>query len=62
MPRSIGGLFGICTAATLAVALASPSANGQSHTLRVSTVISDSDPLFEGYRRFADAVEHAHEW
>ena len=57
MSRRIGGLSSICVAAALAVAFISPSANGQSHTLRVSTVIAESDPLFEGYQRFADAVE-----
>ena len=32
-------------------------ARGQSHSLYASAVISESDPPFEGYQRFADAVE-----
>lgn len=31
-------------------------ANAQEYTLRLSTVISQSDPLFKGYERFAEAV------
>lgn len=31
-------------------------ASAQEHTLRLSTVISESDPLFKGYLRFAEAV------
>ena len=53
-PRSLL-LFG---AITLAFGLASLAfAQGRTYTLRISMVIGTSDPLYEGYVRFAEAVE-----
>lgn len=48
---------GFAAAAGLAVLALSGPAAAQTYELRVSTVIGEQDPLFEGYSRFARAVQ-----
>lgn len=55
MNRIIRQVGYIAAASSLAALLAT-AATAQTYDLRVSTVISEEDPLFEGYQRFADAV------
>ena len=57
MNSTIRNAAAVVAISGLAALVAAGSAAAQTYDLRVSTVIGEEDPLFEGYQRFADAVE-----